>query len=146
MEKQLSQVEPSTDPVKITKRRPTVSQVTYLKAGLDITTVGVVGFMLNARRKDITIGHISIYEVDRLIEDRQDATPTADPEEELRQLIAEKLPSPGYAGATLAHFSKKDSDTLPPYREGVDHDIKLTAENTLTNSLLYNMSLEQLQL
>ena len=97
------------------KRRPRVTRDICLKAGLDISTVDAVGFMINTHRKDITISHISIYEVDCLIIDRQDATPTTDPEEELRQLIVEKLPSLGYAGATLAHFFKKDSDTLPPY-------------------------------
>ena len=59
----------------------------------------------------------------------------------------EKLPLPGYTGATLAHFSKKDSDILPPHREGVDYHIKLTEpSNKLTSSPLFSMSLEQLNL
>ena len=61
-------------------------------------------------------------------------------------MLAEKLPSPGYAGATIAHFSKKDSNVLPPHRPDINYNIKLTEENTLSLSLLYSISLEQLQL
>jgi len=126
-------------------RPPAVSREDLAKAGLEINTIGAAAFMLHARRKDTVLGHTSIYEVDKLIQDRKEEL-TPDPEEELHQLLAEKLPSPGYAGATLAHFSKKDSDVLPPHREGVDHQIELTSKNTLASSPLYSMSLEQLEL
>ena len=100
---------------------------------------------MNARQKKVVLGHLSAYKVDKLIQDRHEPDPP-DPEEELVRIMHEKLPSLSYAGATLAHFSKKDSDVLPPHRDGVDHDIQLVAENSLTTSPLYSMSLEQLQL
>jgi hypothetical protein len=105
--------------------------------------------MINARQKEVVIGHLSVYEVDQLIKDRQherDKPNLEKKEEELRQIIQEKLPLPSYARATLAHFLKRDSDVLPPHRDGVDHNIKLTAKNTLLPSLLYSMSLKQLKL
>jgi hypothetical protein len=43
-------------------------------------------------------------------------------------------------------FSKVKADMLPPHREGVDHDIKLEGENTLTPSPLYSMSIAHLKL
>ena len=130
-------------------RQKRITREDLAKVGLEINTVGAAAFMINARQKDTLIGHISVYEVEKLIEDRKEELGQADPpdpEEELRQQLAEKLPFLGYAGATLAHFSEKDSDVLPPYRDGVDHKIELTAENTLTSSPLYSMSLEQLEL
>lgn len=98
--------------------RQVVSRQDFAAVGLDIATTAAPAFTLNARRED--------------------------PDEELRQLLAEKLLSPDYAGATVVHFSKKDSNILPPHRPDVDHDIQLTEENTLSSSPLYNMSLEQL--
>ena len=150
MKQQLSnQVPQSQPPLQQPARRKLVSREQLAEAGLEVNTVGAAAFMINARQKETVIGHISVYEVERLIQDRKEElvqTNTLDPDEQLRQLIAEKLPSPGYAGATLAHFSKKDSDVLPPHRDGVDHNIELIAENTLSSSPLYSMSLEQLQL
>jgi len=53
---------------------------------------------------------------------------------------------PSYARATLAYFLKRDSNVLPLHCDGVDYNIKLTAKNTLSSSLLYSMSLKQLKL
>jgi hypothetical protein len=53
---------------------------------------------------------------------------------------------PSYARATLAYFLKRDSNVLPLYYNGVDYNIKLTAKNTLSSSLLYSMLLKQLKL
>jgi len=131
--------------VQRSPRRQLISRETFAKAGLEINTIGAAAFMMHARQKDTILGHISVYEVDKLIQDRKEDS-AEDPEAELRRLIEEKLPRPGYAGATLAHFSKKDSDELPPYRKDVDHKIELISENTLTTSPLYSMSLEQLEL
>jgi len=130
-------------------KRPRLEAVTreaLTAVGLDINVVGAAAFIMNARQKEVVIGHLSVYEVDQLIKDRQLPYEPDLEEEELRQLIQEKLPSPGYARATLAHFLKRDSDVLPPHRDGVDYNIELTAKNTLSSSLLYSMSLEQLEL
>ena len=100
--------------------------------------------MLNTRRKDCTIGHISAYEVAKLIEDRESPQPD---EIEIQEQLDAKLPCKNWAGAVLEHFSKKDSDVLPPHRDGVDHKIILTdSTDKLAKSPLYSMSLEQLRL
>ena len=43
-------------------------------------------------------------------------------------------------------FSKTTSNILPPYREGVDHNIIFEENNTLSPNLLYNISLDQLEM
>jgi hypothetical protein len=107
----------------------------------DIALIGADGFLLNAKRKDVAIGATSLYEIDRLIEERTDG-----PQEpqELEQLLDEHLPSRLQAYRDV--FSKVKADELPPHREGVDHDIQLESENTLSTSPLYSMSIEHLKL
>ena len=61
--------------------------------------------MTVARQKGTVIGHISAYEITKLIEDKM-APPPEDPDAETQRMLQDKLPSPGWAGATLAHFSK----------------------------------------
>jgi hypothetical protein len=46
----------------------------------------------------------------------------------------------------LAYFLKRDFNVLPLHYNGVDYNIKLTAKNTLSSSLLYSMLLKQLKL
>ena len=43
-------------------------------------------------------------------------------------------------------FSKATLDTLPPYWEGVNHNIILEKDNTFLPNLLYNISLDQLEI
>ena len=43
-------------------------------------------------------------------------------------------------------FLKAALNTLPFYWEGVDHNIIFEEDNTLSPSLLYNISLEQLEI
>ena len=153
MERHLSDLGPEDDapaPVSEKPRKPTDPKK-FAAAGLDVATIAAPAFLLNARKKGTIIGHTSVYEIQKLMEDRLEVASVgdaeaSDPEEELQRQIDDKLPHPGYAGATLAHFSKMDSDVLPPHRPGVDHDIKLTEGNNLTSSPLYGMSLEQLKL
>ena len=112
---------------------------------MDICLLEASNFMRNAKRKDVIIGHTSIHEINRLIEDTETKEdPLYWDEEQLRQLIQQKLPEVYQEHADV--FSKAASDELPPHRKGVDHDIVLEGENTLATSPLYSMSLEQLQL
>jgi hypothetical protein len=102
--------------------------------------------MRNTRRSDITISYTSLYEINALIDDRKQEGLELD-DEELRQLIAEKLPQGLQRHAKV--FSKAASDQLPPHRPGVDHKIEIDDNDpatTLAKSPLYNMSLEQLEL
>ena len=43
-------------------------------------------------------------------------------------------------------FLKAASDILPPYREGINHNIIFEEDNTLSPNLLYNISLNQLKM
>jgi hypothetical protein len=140
MDVELSKHEPEQVRLEIKTKKP----VSPSYAGVDIAIVEASGFLRNARRHDITIGSTSLYEINRLIEDREkerDGLKMDD--DDLRQLIAEKLPFSEYSHV----FSKAASDELPPYREGVDHDIVLTGDlSELGTSPLYSMSLEHLKM
>ena len=60
-------------------------------AGADIAVLEAGGFLRNARRRDVTIGSTSLYEIGRLIDDHKDQRDGLEMDgEELRQLIAEK--------------------------------------------------------
>ena len=110
----------------------------------DIALVSAEGFLINARRKNVILGATSLYEVNKLIKDHEQAD---DPQEspEIERLLNERLPSYLQAAYRDA-FSKVKADELPPHRPGADHDIQLEGENTLARSPLYNMSIEQLGL
>lgn len=88
MEKQLRHpVSPPPQENQQPTRRRAVSRVDLAKAGLEINTIGAAAFMINARQKETVIGHFSVYEVEKLIEDRKEElgqTNPLDPEEELR--------------------------------------------------------------
>ena len=43
-------------------------------------------------------------------------------------------------------FSKAALNILPPHQEGVDHNIIFKEDNTLSPNLLYNISLNQLEI
>ena len=61
-------------------------------------------------------------------------------EEMMRRLIQEKLPMKYREYKNI--FLKAVLDTLPPYQEGVNHDIIFEEDNTLSPNLLYNISLD----
>ena len=92
----------------------------------------------------MVISATSIYEVNRLIKDKKDKDLLLNNKEELNQMLRDKLPRQYWEFAEV--FTKSASNKLPPHREKVDHNIVLEAENNLTPSPLYSMSLEQLEL
>jgi hypothetical protein len=106
------------------------------RKALDIAAIGAVGFYFNLRKKTNELFSTSLYEVDRLIEDRRNFSPPT--EEELAQV-------PEAYHDFIDIFSKAASDLLPPHRS-YDHKIILEKENTLTYSPLYKISLEELEI
>jgi hypothetical protein len=91
------------------------------------------------------VGATSLYEVDKLIQGRRERTEKDATDQADEQLVDERLPKQYREFKDV--FSKKDADTLPPPREGVDHKIELEGEGALpTTSSLYHMSLEQLEM
>ena len=150
---------PPPDPPPPPKKKCAPTEAELNEVGLDVCCVEARGFLSNCRRKDVVIGMTSIYEIERLIQEARDLKasnvekpPDSDTqEEELWKAVQEKLPQPSgkwttWADCTIKTFSQKDSDTLPPHREGVDHKIELEEPNPLTTSPLYSMSNQQLEL
>lgn len=120
------------------------SSADYRKA--DIAVINASAYRLNAKRETV-LGMTSIYEIDKLIEDRyaeQSGEDLSMDDDELRRLVEAKLPV-GLRDLKDV-FSKVASDKLPPLREGVDHKIEFDKEATLAPSPLYGMSLEHLEL
>ena len=62
----------------------------------------------------------------------------------IRRLIQEKLLVKYKEYKSI--FSKVVSNTLFFYQEGVDHNIIFKEDNTFSPNLLYNMSLDQLEM
>ena len=120
-------------------------------APVDIAGISGPAFSLNLRRKGNVCFTTSLYEIDRLLEDRK-----ADEELLQRSALANaaatlvcsmdkytedeervKWTVPDYYRSFTDVFSKQASDELPPFRPQVDHKIELTSENTLGHSPLY---------
>ena len=66
------------------KRRQFVRREDFAAVSLDITTIDAPAFVLNTRCKGSVIGHISVYEIDKLIQDRREVPEINDPDKELR--------------------------------------------------------------
>jgi hypothetical protein len=116
------------------KLAPSIERCT--RTGLDIAAIGAVGFYFNLRKKTNELFSTSLYEVDRLLENRRNSPPST--EEELAQ-----VPEAYYDFIDV--FSKTASDQLSPHRS-YDHKIVLEKENTLIYSPLYKISLEELEI
>ena len=104
---------------------------------IDIAEVGSAGFYFNMQRPENEVFALSLYELDRMIEDRE----TLDtPENE--DLLDTKLPE--YLQNHRDSFSESASNQLPPHRP-YDHKIHLEGEAPLGYSPLYNQSTEELK-
>jgi hypothetical protein len=106
---------------------------------IDIAMIGAAGFKHLTKRKGNTVFTMSLYEIDKLIEEK---TQLLLEEEALEQLVERKLPAV-YANYKDV-FSKAALDQLPPHRL-YDYKIQLEGENNLGFSPLYNYNLEELQ-
>ena len=79
----------------------------------------------------------SLYEIDRILDDRAEDTTTED--------TPTKVPTIPAAYSEFEDvFSKEASDILPPHRT-YDHKITLDKPNTLGYSPLYKMSVTELK-
>jgi len=109
----------------------------------NIALISGPAFHMNLKRPGSEFGYLSLAALDAILLKKRLEEHPLDDEENLR-LIQERLPEE-YAAFTYV-FSKTASDTLAPYREGVDHKIRLTApEDTLTCNHLYKLSEQELQ-
>jgi hypothetical protein len=106
-----------------------------VRAGLDIAIINAEGFYFNFYKNNNEFFGTSLYEIDRLIDERQN--PLIATEEKLAHV-------PEAYRDFIDIFSKAASDQLPPHRS-YDHKITLESNNTLKYSPLYKMSLEELE-
>ena len=113
---------------------------------IDIAQISATGFHFNLYRPENEVFYTSLYEIDRILEERAEI---GDPqtrsslgtigtdEQELQRLL------PAYLRNHSDVFSKAASNTLPPHRP-YDHKIQLEAENTIGYHPLYRQSTEEL--
>jgi transposase InsO family protein len=133
--RKIEKTEPQPAQTKVRKNRypPNLPHI-------DIAVINATGFHRNLRKEGTVAFSTSLYEIDRLIEEKQPST-IVDDNKTNEQLVARLLPKE-YEDLRKA-FSKVESDTLAPHRP-YDHRIELEAENTLGYSPLRQHSLEEL--
>jgi hypothetical protein len=113
---------------------------------VDIYCIGLEGFKRAARQPDATVFVTSLYEIDRMIEDREIESIWEDlAQQELtnEDLIEQKLPR--QFGDLKDFFSKAASDVLAPHR---NYDLKIELEKDTADlgfSPLRHHTLEELQ-
>ena len=132
---------PPTRPItrKITRKRPANLPP------VDIYCIGAVGFYRTLIKPDVTSFVTSLYEIDRVIEEKEaEAIQAESAQEELtnEELIDQKLPHQYHDLRDV--FSKAASDTLPPHRK-YDLKIELERDHELKFSPLYQYSAEELR-
>ena len=98
---------------------------------VDVNLISAAAFHFNLRRPQNELFSTSLYEIDRLIEDKETA-------EELEQKLPEAYKD------YIDVFSKAASNVLPPHRQ-YDHRIQLTGELPNYYSPLYKQTAEELQ-
>ena len=96
--------------------------------------IHATGLHLYIKRKENEVFRTSLYKIDQIIEDRKPVKPEDIPE--ILQYI--KL------AGLVQTFLKEVSDILPPYCP-YDYYIQLEKPNTLSYSLLYKMTIEELK-
>ena len=112
---------------------------------VEIYCIGAVGFYRTLIKSDVTPFVTSLYEIDRIIEQKEiEAIQKDSAEQELtnEELIEQKLPRQYHDFKDV--FSKAASDTLAPHRK-YDLKIELEKDHDLGFSPLYQYSAEELQ-
>jgi hypothetical protein len=119
------------------KRTCKTSATDWKQVTIDIGMISAAGFVLNCQDPDAILFSITFEEIDHEIQDQQVSEEATNPELVICRLLAEYQDLPDI-------FSQADSDKLPLYCT-IDHKIFLEQENSLRFSLLYHMSLAELQ-
>jgi len=112
---------------------------------VDIAMIGAAAFKTHLSRPDTEIFTISLYEIDRAIEERKKGSeggfvPRRDDESE-EQFLRRTVLKEYYD--LIDVFSKTESDKLSPHRL-YDHKIELTSENNLGYTSLRQHTPEEL--
>ena len=125
----------------IINQRLAEKKVSYY--GINITLLKINNFLINMKRQETIINYTSLYKLKQLIKDRKELI-LENNKKMIRRLIQEKLPAKYKKYKNI--FLKTALDILPFYQEGVDHNIIFKEDNTLLPNLLYNISLDQLEM
>jgi hypothetical protein len=130
----MKQLSVQENPARCTPRR-IPAKITRQWPAIDIAEISAVGFHYHLRKDSKELFTTSLYEIDRLIEDKEE-------DEETRERMREKPPSlyEGYSEC----FSKVASDVLPPHRP-YDHKITVEKDTILGYTPLYNQSTDELR-
>jgi len=107
---------------------------------VDIALIGGAGFHVGMKHKDNEFFITSLYEIDRIIDEKGRNAETTDETEE--EMLRRTVPKEYHD--LIRAFSKEESDKLPPHRQ-YDHKIKLTSDVPLGYHPLYHQTIEELQ-
>ena len=112
---------------------------------IDIAIIGSAPFERHMKQKNSEIFITSLYEIDRIIEEKRLEEQQAEEAKE-QELIQKRLPAQYKEYSDV--FSKAASDELPPHRSN-DYQIKIeegaSPEQTVGHSPLYKQSREELE-
>ncbi|KAF4772998.1 hypothetical protein HER10_EVM0000027 [Colletotrichum scovillei] len=81
---------------------------------LDIAFISAPAFEINLKREDVELGSISLYELDRIIEDKREKDPLEGDNQETRDLIATKLPEALRPWTDALKEANRTQVLLPP--------------------------------
>jgi transposase InsO family protein len=107
-----------------------------LPATLEIHEISAAAFNLHLKRADNTFFTTSLYEIDRILEERKTIAVVVEDE------VSSQVPD--CYSDFYDVFSKAESDKLPPHRS-YDHKIVLEEERDLGFGPLYKMTTEELE-
>jgi hypothetical protein len=109
---------------------------------IDIALIGAAGFRRNLRNPNCEAFSVSLYEIDRMIEEKKEQGQPKKDNADIEALIKKHLP--GLYREFKDVFSEAASNELPPHRS-YDHKIELTEAHTLSYSPLWKQSQEELE-
>ena len=110
---------------------------------IDIALIGGTGFHLGMKRKENEFFMTSLYEIDRIIDEK--TNPQSDGPEEIEteeDMLRRTVPQEFHD--LIRAFSKKESNKLPPHRV-YDHKIELEKDVPIGYHPLYHQTVEELQ-
>jgi hypothetical protein len=108
---------------------------------IDVALISPAGFHHNLYKADNELFTTSLYEIDRLLEDKR-AEERDTEERDNEELVDALLPSQHHPFRDV--FSKQAADEMPPHRT-YDHKIVLENDAVLGHSPLYNHSAKELE-
>jgi transposase InsO family protein len=140
MDRALNQTEESIPPKQVKRRNQDINDKSSIR--IDIALIGAAAFHLQATKKGSEAFVTSLYEIEKLIDDRKGEI---DFQEEKENILS-KLPSQYHQYADV--FSKIASDKMPPDRP-CNHKIELEEGSLPTRDIghspLYKQNLEELE-